>query len=369
MLIRYKTSTTGKPVKQAEIFTQEEHGIELFQLDSDALKIIRRLQDAGYEAYIVGGAVRDILLGKVPKDFDIATSAVPNQIRRLFRNSRIIGKRFRLVHVFFHNTKIIEVSTFRSGLDNSYGSIEDDVYRRDFSVNALYYDPDKAHLLDFVQGFADLRGGRLRAVIPLGKIFVEDSVRIVRAVKYMVKADLKPDFLLSQRIKRHSPLLQEVSSSRITEEIYKILDSGHAKAIFVELFNFTIMSYILPGLDKLLRADKKAAQRFFANLQDLDEITAQNAARTHSPVARPGIRTEFLYHLLHDYLINLAPWALTDTIDFAEIISHLKELLKPMIPPNKDLENATVALIQKRGQQVIHKKKRRRRPRRKPRPT
>ena len=246
VLTRYTTSKNGRPVKQAEIYTQKEHGIGSSQIDADAVKVILRLQNAGYEAYIVGGAVRDMLLQKIPKDFDIATNARPSRIRKLFRNSRIIGKRFRLAHILFHGGKIIEVSTFRSDQNNAFGSIEDDVHRRDFSVNALYYDPVRRQLLDFVHGMKDLRKGRLRAVIPLNTIFVEDSVRIIRAVKYMVKANLKADFLLSQRIKRQSCLLEQASSSRITEEIYKILGSGYAMSTFALLFSFTSMNYILP---------------------------------------------------------------------------------------------------------------------------
>ena len=350
MLIRYKISRDGKPVKQAEIFTQEEHGIKLFQLDGDAIKIIRRLQGAGHESYIVGGAVRDILLKKHPKDFDIATGAEPAQIRKLFRNSRIIGRRFRLVHIFFHNGKIIEVSTFRSGNGNSFGDIDDDALRRDFSMNALYYDPIQEQLLDFVHGFEDLREGRLRAIIPLKKIFVEDPVRIIRAIKYMIKTDLKPDFFLRQRIRRHSPLLKDIPHSRITEEIYKILGSDYASPIFAELFDFTVMSHILPQLDTLIRDDEAAARRFFENLATLDS-------------KRKTTRAELIHYLVRDYVLNLAPWSGKKRLNFSELYSGIKTIVKPMVPANKDVEGAMTALLAERGQREINRPRRRRRSR------
>ncbi len=357
MLTRYTTSKNGRPVKQAEIYTQKEHGIGSSQLDADAVKVILRLQNAGYEAYIVGGAVRDMLLQKIPKDFDIATNARPSRIRKIFRNSRIIGKRFRLAHILFHGGKIIEVSTFRSDQNNAFGSIEDDVHRRDFSVNALYYDPVRRQLLDFVHGLKDLRKGRLRAVIPLNTIFVEDSVRIIRAVKYMVKANLKADFLLSQRIKRQSCLLEQASSSRITEEIYKILESGYAMSTFALLFSFTSMNYILPGLYKPLKRNEKGEGQFLDDLARLDSISEKISDRS-----------DLLYYLIRNFFMNLAPWSQNDRLHFPDVVFDLKKTLQPMVPANKDIETAVAVLLQERGQGPVHRRSRsshRRRKRRK----
>ena len=146
MLIRYGKEQNGRLIKKAAVYTREEHKINFADVDSDAVFITGRLRANGHESYIVGGAVRDLILGKKPKDFDIVTDAIPARIKRIFRNSRIIGKRFRLVHVYF-GPKIFEVSTFRSIKDghtgNTYGAIEEDVLRRDFSCNALFYDPGK----------------------------------------------------------------------------------------------------------------------------------------------------------------------------------------------------------------------------------
>ena len=155
MFTRYKTDSRGRNIPVAKVYTHDEHPIRNSQIDKDALWVIRRIQANGEKAYIVGGAIRDLMLGRAPKDFDIATSASPRQIQRLFWNSRIIGRRFRIVHIFFNN-KIIEVTTFRSdeenfgeGNNNIFGTMEQDSHRRDFSINSLYYNPQDGHLIDF----------------------------------------------------------------------------------------------------------------------------------------------------------------------------------------------------------------------------
>ena len=156
-------------------------------MDPDAIYIINRLRETGFASYIVGGAVRDLIIGNKPKDFDIVTDATPSRIKKIFRNSRIIGKRFRLVHVFT-STKIFEVCTFRSIVDgsvgNAFGTMDEDVKRRDFTLNALYYDPVKEQVIDYVGGVKDIRKGIVRPVIPIDRIFIEDPVRMLRAVQY-----------------------------------------------------------------------------------------------------------------------------------------------------------------------------------------
>src|SRR5574344_1085961 len=189
MLIRYGTDGNGKLIKKANVYTSQEHLISNTNIDPDALQIIHRLRDAGFTAYIVGGAVRDLIVGNKPKDFDIVTDATPSKIKRIFRNSRIIGRRFRLVHIFF-GQKIFEVSTFRSIIDGSvgnlFGTMDEDVMRRDFTLNALYYDPIKEQVIDYTGGVEDIKKGIVRPVIPMDKIFVEDPVRMLRAVKYEI---------------------------------------------------------------------------------------------------------------------------------------------------------------------------------------
>jgi poly(A) polymerase len=172
--IRYSAEENGKPVKKAVVYTQNEHGINFSDVDREAVFIIERLQANGYETYIVGGAVRDLILKKAPKDFDIVSAASPVRIKKIFRNARIIGHRFRLVHVYF-GPRIYEVSTFRSIKDgptsNTFGTIEEDVLRRDFTLNALFYDPLKQIVVDYVGGIQDIRNRKIRPIIPLAYIF------------------------------------------------------------------------------------------------------------------------------------------------------------------------------------------------------
>ena len=163
MRYRYSTEENGKLVKRAVIYTQDEHGININDVDSEAISIVKRLKDAGHESYIVGGAVRDLILKKKPKDFDIASDASPARIKKIFRNSRIIGRRFKLVHVYF-GPRIFEVSTFRSLKDgltsNTFGSIKDDVLRRDFTMNALLYEPTQQIVVDYIGGMKDIKAKR-----------------------------------------------------------------------------------------------------------------------------------------------------------------------------------------------------------------
>ena len=174
MRYRYSTGKNGKLVKKALVYTRDEHGINFDDVDGEAVGVVKRLKDGGYESYIVGGAVRDLILGKKPKDFDIVSEANPVQIRRMFRNSRVIGRRFKLVHVYF-GPRIYEVSTFRSLRDgltgNTFGTIEEDVLRRDFTMNALFYDPGQQIVVDYVGGMKDIRAKRVKAIIPLATIF------------------------------------------------------------------------------------------------------------------------------------------------------------------------------------------------------
>ena len=185
MIVRYYKNTRGKAVKLAEFYEKHEHHIRKEDIDRNALYICDILRNAGYEAYIVGGAVRDLITGRKPKDFDIVTDAFPRQIKKLFRNARIIGKRFLLVHVLMGGT-IYEISTFRApntvtGDNNCFGTMKEDVWRRDFSINALYYSPKTEQVIDFVGGFKDLKRRFVRPIIPLNIILQEDPVRLISA--------------------------------------------------------------------------------------------------------------------------------------------------------------------------------------------
>lgn len=254
MLIRYNNEG-GAPKAVARIYTRKEHGLDPSKIDPDAVRAIARLKDSGFEAYIVGGAVRDIILGLVPHDFDIATDASPRQLRRLFRQARTIGRRFRLVHLVYKD-KVIEVSTFRcegaqeegEDANNVFGSAETDAKRRDFTINSLYYDPVDNKLVDFNNSLEDYRKRRIRSVIPLSRTFKDDPVRMIRAVKYSVTTGFALELPLRRAIKRDSALLEGVSVSRLTEEVAKILSSGHSAGIISELDRLNLLSHLMPSL-------------------------------------------------------------------------------------------------------------------------
>lgn len=363
---RYSRSADGSIVQTAAVYTSDEHGIDPKDLDHDAVKIVRRLRRHGYDSYIVGGAVRDLLLGKKPKDFDVSTAATPNQIRKLFRNSRIIGKRFRLTHVLFRD-KVIEVSTFRSedaeGFKNIYGTIEEDVLRRDFTANALFLNPDDTTIVDFVGGVRDVQERVLRPVIPLPRIFREDPVRMIRAVKYAASGGMKLPWKLKRRIKKDHALLLDTPSSRMTEELFKILDSGYAASIVTMLLNLQLYGAVLPEQAKLARATTAYRTKLVARLALLDEKRHE-----HGPLDR----TDLLVFVAADYLLEYSPLSQERRIPFRDAYYALKEFLSPVTPANREVEGAINEIFRNKGrllrdeapEHLEHRTSRRSRPRR-----
>jgi poly(A) polymerase len=233
-------------------------------LDPQAVDVVKRLNEAGLESYFVGGCVRDLMLGLIPKDFDVSTEARPRQIRRLFRNSRVIGRRFKLVHVHFGG-KIIEVATFRrtpdgsgdagteSGdllitRDNEFGTAEEDVIRRDFTINALLYDVRTDEVIDYVGGVADLRGRVLRTIGDPGVRLAEDPVRMLRAVKFMSRLELTPAPDLDAALRESSHLIERSSPPRVLEEIFKLLTCGRAERALPALIDYGLLEPLLPDI-------------------------------------------------------------------------------------------------------------------------
>lgn len=302
MLIRYGTDAKGRPVKKAIVYTKEEHNIPLSAIDSDAIFIINQLKNNGFDSYIVGGAVRDLMGKRKPKDFDIVTDATPSRIKKIFRNSRIIGKRFRLVHIFF-GEKIFEVSTFRSICDgsvgNSFGTMDEDVMRRDFTLNALYYDPLKEQVIDYVDGIKDLRKGVVTPVIPLDRIFVEDPVRMLRAVKYGATTGCKIPRKLKKKIVESSALLSPISPSRLTEELLKIINSGHSKDIVSACLDTDLYIYLQPSATALMLENKNYTKNYMESLLSLDNLVKEK------PDSSLGER---LYFILKDFVAQLTDW-------------------------------------------------------------
>lgn len=334
MLIRYSPDAKGKAVRKALIYTKDEHGIKRDLIDPDAVRIINHLRNYGFESYLVGGAVRDLLIGKTPKDFDIVTNAEPAKIKRLFRNSRIIGKRFRLVHIFF-GEKIFEVSTFRSLLEgtvgNSFGTMDEDVQRRDFTLNALYYDPIKEQVVDYVGGVKDIRSRRIEPVIPLSIIFSDDPVRMLRAIKYAVSTDSAIPFRLRRAIRKNSRLLQPVSPSRLTEEIIKILNSGKASGIVSECLKYEIFMYLQPGANNLIDGSASFAVGYAQSLEKLDEMVATGEE------TRLGRKLVFIIRDLVKIVTDLD--GLPSEV-YNKVYHECRRFIMPMNPPRVELEFA-----------------------------
>ena len=349
VLYRYGTDGNGKLIKKAVVYTKSEHFITNRKIDPDALQIINRLRDAGYTAYIVGGAVRDLIVGNIPKDFDVVTDATPSKIKRIFRNSRIIGRRFRLVHVVF-GSKIFEVSTFRSNADgsvgNDFGTIEQDVQRRDFTMNALYYDPLQEQVIDYVGGVRDIKKHILRPVIPLETIFEEDPVRMLRAVKYSATTDAKMTFNLRHKIKQSAPLLSQVSPSRITEELLKIINNVHASKIVAEAIETDLFMYLQPSVSAMLYERKNIEESFMKNLEKLDELNAKD------PQARLGKK---LYFIIYDFITTLTDWTketqgkYSASELYAKTWVQCRNFVLPMNPQRRELEYAVKAVMNKLG--------------------
>ena len=252
-------NTAATPV----LFEQEQHSIKKYDIDDDARKIVYRLQRAGFKAYVVGGGVRDLLLGKTPKDFDISTDASPGQIKSLFRNCRIIGRRFKLAHIFFARGKIIEVSTFRDSIeapdsgdnlagpiknDNLYGTEETDAIRRDLTINGLFLDVSTMTVIDYVNGMHDLHQGIVRIIGDPTTRFTEDPVRMLRAVRHAARSGFRIDETCWKAIIDNAALLTQSSQVRVFDELRKDVRSGCFLSILSLLGDTGLLEFILPEL-------------------------------------------------------------------------------------------------------------------------
>ncbi len=247
-----------------KIYGRDKHGISRGSISHGALKVCEILRAHDRSAYVVGGAVRDLLLGVVPKDFDVATDAHPDEIHRLFRRSLLIGRRFKLVHVMF-GQETVEVSTFRAGeggeadatgrllRDNVYGTRAQDAARRDFTANALYYDPHDETVLDYHGGFSDVRKKTMRIIGDATLRFREDPVRMLRAVRFAAKLGFSIDPKTRAPIHELAPLLENVPAARLFEEMLKLLLSGHAAACLTQLRKDGLHHGLLPLLDVIMK--------------------------------------------------------------------------------------------------------------------
>ncbi|VXB80212.1 poly(A) polymerase I [Luteimonas sp. 9C] len=259
------------------VIPRDQHTISRRQISQNALRVLYRLHEAGHQAYLVGGAVRDVLVGLTPKDFDIATDATPEQVKGLFRNCRLIGRRFRLAHVVF-GREIIEVATFRANVDdgsgdrevhdggrllrdNVYGTIEDDAVRRDFTANALYYAIADFSVRDYTGGFEDVQNRVMRLIGDPDTRYREDPVRMLRAVRLAAKLGFAIEPGTAEPIPRLASLLAEAAPARLFEECLKLFLSGHAVASFEGLERYGLLPALFPESAAALASNRSGALR------------------------------------------------------------------------------------------------------------
>ncbi|MEQ1898199.1 MAG: polynucleotide adenylyltransferase PcnB [Vicinamibacterales bacterium] len=365
------------------ILPRADHTISRQQIDSDALKVLYRLHQSEYEAYLVGGSVRDLLLGRRPKDFDIGTSAQPFQVKKLFRNCWIIGRRFRLAHVRF-GTKNIEVATFRRLVtaeemaaadadasaaagddaggpprdllihrDNTFGTPEEDAFRRDFTINALFYDIANFSIIDYTGGLKDLEARVIRSIGDPNERFREDPVRMTRAVAFAARLDFSIDPLIDDAIATHRFDIARAAPARLTDEVYKILRAGKAEKTFQMLADRRLLEPIAPELQEAagpkLWESLAAVDRYRAEFSESPD-TLTNAILMGSLVVPMGYTMQMLSPVFTadgdrrepKLAIGMLPLARRDVEHLRQILTLQKRLLDVHQP-----EKARRALAQR----------------------
>ncbi|PIE56525.1 MAG: polya polymerase [Desulfobulbus propionicus] len=294
------------------IIGKDDHPIREQNIDREALKVLYRLRDAGFKGYLVGGGVRDLYLKKRPKDFDISTDARPGQLRKLFRNSRTIGRRFRLVQVFFRGNKIIEVSTLRSRSEytlddqevlpsnNTFGTLQEDAFRRDLTINSLFYEVEGHTIIDYVGGVDDLNCGVIRMVGDPDRRFTRDPVRMMRAIRHASRTQFTVDEDTLAAVRRNLAKLEICPPSRIRDEVLKDLRSGAARPWFDLCLDSGLWTTLFPIYAELLNSTQAdmVRQELRAYLGVLDRL---HRASSDNPEVR--LEDSFLFAVL------LLPWA------------------------------------------------------------
>jgi len=326
------------------IYTRTEHNISRKQISSNALKVLHRLKSEGYEAYLVGGCVRDLLLGREPKDFDVATNASPEQVKQAFRNCRLIGRRFRLAHVVF-GREIIEVATFRGAgdanndkaapkvdsdgrllRDNSYGTIEEDVIRRDFTVNALYYNIKDFSIVDYVGGMEDHRAGVMKLIGDPETRYREDPVRMIRLVRFAVKLSFSVDPACEKPVFALANLLANIPAARLHDEALKLFLSGYAVETFEKLRHYGLFAYLYPSADASLSQEENGFPKVFIAkaLENTDKRIAENK--------------------------GVAPYFLISTFLWDAVQKQVDKELASSVPVNIAYQNAASKVLSQQAQ-------------------
>ncbi len=302
-------------IPQPRILERGDHGISRNKIDRDALRALYRLIEEGHVAYLVGGAVRDLMIGKTPKDFDIATDATPRKVKRIFRNCRLIGRRFRLAHLHYQGGKILEVATFRSSgeadevvregemihRDNVFGTPGEDSHRRDLTINGLFYDVSNFTVIDYVGGVKDLRDGVVRMIGDPDRSFHEDPVRMLRAIRHSGRTGFQLSGETVAAMERCRGQILKANPARLLEEFYKDLGSGHARNYFQTLQQLGYLDLLMPVIADWME-DSQGLDPWLAALDRLDGLVAAGQ-RVHQAMGITAlIAPELLSHL--DTLIH-----------------------------------------------------------------
>ena len=311
------TNNTEVSSDKLAIIPRTEHNISRKSISEAALKVLYRLSNSGFRACLVGGGVRDLLLELQPKDFDVATDATPEELRSLFKNSRIIGRRFRLVHIRF-GREIIEVATFRSHSsdspktelntegrilrDNTFGDIADDAIRRDFTANALYYDIANFSILDYTNGLEDVKTRTLRLIGDAETRYQEDPVRMLRAVRFAAKLNFEIEQQAGEAIFKCGNLLAAIPSARLFDETVKLFHSGNATRVFELLRYYNLLQYLVPALDEFLRTEPEEAMLDFIDQGLVNTDIRVNDSLHVSPAFIFAI---LLWPVVHQQAMNL----------------------------------------------------------------
>ena len=301
------------------VVPRSKHNISRKSISDSALKVLYRLHKSGHRACLVGGGVRDLLLGIHPKDFDVATDATPEEVRELFKNSRIIGRRFRLVHIRF-GRDIIEVATFRGHAedsprtetdeqgrilrDNTFGDIEEDAIRRDFTANALYYDIHDYAVLDYVGGLKDIEARRLRLIGDPSTRYQEDPVRMLRAVRFAAKLEFEIEESAAAAIFEHGHLLAVIPPARMFDEVIKLFHSGAAVRVFELLREYGLLKFLVPALAEWLQQEPDESMLDFI---DQALVNTDSRVNTGQPVSPGFIFAVLLWPVVHAQASSMQP--------------------------------------------------------------
>ena len=343
---KIKARAKKSVVHKAHSYPAKKHGINPRHIPESARVVSETLAEAGFEAYVVGGAVRDLMLGHIPKDFDVATNARPEQILKLFRRSRIIGRRFRIVHVL-HKRDLIEVTTFRSDnledqetdehgrvlRDNVYGNIESDASRRDMTINALYYDVKRQVVLDYHGGVSDLNDQVLRIIGDPITRFREDPVRMLRVLRFMAKLDFDVESHTLQAMQDNRELLDHIPSARLFDETLKFFSTGHALRSFEVLQQQGFTEYLMPVLHEAVHTEQ--------GVQWVRSVLAQTDERVHedksiSPgflfaaLMWPKVEQQWMAHQKHNPVVVALDLAMGDVLDQHDQVGLTKRFIGDM---------------------------------------